>query len=368
MKKLILPLILFLAPLFSFAQQNTWTPEQQEQFKKQMDDFKVQMQMQMEQLQDSLLKMQSELKKNGWGSIDSSNFHFEMPEMPEMPEIPEMPEMSGVPDVPPPPPPGVYGNKDSQMEIYAGDDSTEVRVGKWKLTVDEGDGNDHVRIYRDENCCDDNDSERSLKNIDTKFLLFDIGLNNYFASGLSSSFPSPYSPLVPNPGKSWVVNLHLFNQRVNLVDHHLWLTYGAFFEFNSYKYNSSDVMIPRLDSVAFSSSEVSLKKNKLSTTYVGIPLMLRYESNRSNPERSFHIAGGVFGEYLIGSHTKIKTTTNDKTKQHDDFNLNRFRYGVTGRIGYGWASLFVNYSVSELFENGINPVVYPASAGLALEF
>jgi hypothetical protein len=72
------------------------------------------------------------------------------------------------------------------------------------------------------------------------------------------------------PGKSWVVNLHVFNQRINLVDHHLWLSYGAFFEFNSYKYSSDQVMVPRLDSVAFVESETDLKKNKLSPTYIGI--------------------------------------------------------------------------------------------------
>lgn len=112
-------------------------------------------------------------------------------------------------------------------------------------------------------------------------------------------------------------------------------------------------MIPRIDSVALESSEVSLKKNKLAATYVGIPIMLRFETKPGDLNRSFHIAAGGFGEYLIGSHTKTKSTSNDKVKQHDDFNLNRFRYGVTGRIGYGWASLFVNYSLSEL----LNPAL-----------
>lgn len=346
MKKVVLQLLILIAPLMAFSQQNAWTPEQQEQFKKQMEDFKLQLNREMDQLRDSLAQMESQMKEGDLGMPDSMSWNFTIPE--------------------PPPPPDLFGDENSPMEIYAGDDSTEVRVGKWRISVDEGDGDDHVKFYRDENCCPD--EEKELKSIQTKFLLFDLGLNNYFATGLSSNFPAPYDPLVPNPGKSWVVNLHLFNQRLNLIDHHLWLSYGAFFEFNSYKYNSEEFMIPRLDSVAFQSSEVALKKNKLACTYIGIPVMLRYESNRSNLNHSFHIAAGGFGEYLIGSHTKTKSTSNDKIKQHDDFNLNRFRYGITGRIGYGWASLFVNYSLSELFESGTGPVLYPASAGLALEF
>ncbi|MEO6169217.1 MAG: porin family protein [Chitinophagales bacterium] len=348
MKKIVLQLLILIAPLMAYPQQKDWTPEQQGQFKKQMEDFKVQLNKEMDQLRDSLEQLQISMKEGDWSQMDSMDWNFTIPEIP--------------------PPPGMMGDENSNMEIYAGEDSTEVRIGKWKMTVEEGHDNDRVRFYKDENCCDDEMDEEDLKDLQTKFLLLDIGLNNYFAKGLSSNFPAPYDPLVPNPGKSWVVDLHLFNQRLNLVDHHLWLSYGVFFEFNSYKYNSDDVIIPRIDSVAFQSSEVALQKNKLACTYIGIPLMLRYESNRSNLNHSFHVAAGGFGEYLLGSHTKVKSSNNDKLKQRDDFNLNRFRYGITGRIGYGWASLFVNYSLSELFEDGTGPVLYPASAGLALEF
>ena len=348
MKKILLPIVILVAPLVAFSQQNGWTPEQQEQFRQQMEQFKVQLQQQMDQMHDSLAQMQEHLKQQDWSGMDSMDWNI--------PEVPPTPE-----DVP-------FGNDNTYIEVNPGDDSTEVRIGKWKMSVEEGnDGNDKVKVYKDENCCDD-EGDHVRKNVETKFCLLDIGLNNYFASGLSSNFPSPYQPLVPNPGKSWVVDLHLFNQRVNLIDHNLWLSYGVFFEFNSYKYNSQEVMIPRLDSVAFETKEEALKKNKLSCTYIGIPLMLRFESNRSDFNKSFHIAAGGFGEYLIGSHTKVKTTNNDKTKQHDDFNLNRFRYGITGRIGYGWASLFVNYSLSDLFESGTGPVLTPASAGIAFEF
>ena len=96
--------------------------------------------------------------------------------------------------------------------------------------------------------------------------------------------------------------------------------------------------------------------------------MLRYETNPYDESKSFHIAAGGFGEYLLGGHTKTKSSTGDKTKQHDDFNLSRFRYGITGRIGYGWVNLFVNYSLSELFEAGTGPVLTPVSGGIAFEF
>jgi hypothetical protein len=85
-------------------------------------------------------------------------------------------------------------------------------------------------------------------------------------------------------------------------------------------------------------------------------------------ERSFHISAGGFGEYLMGAHTKTKNNSDAKNKQHDDFNLNRFRYGITARAGYGWVSLFTNISLSELLVSGAGPVLYPVSGGLAFEF
>jgi len=225
---------------------------------------------------------------------------------------------------------------------------------------------DQVQFYISD-CCDDYDDEY-MKNVETKFLLLDIGVNNYFAKGFQSDLASQYDPMEPNPGKSWVVNIHAVNQRVNLIDHHLWLSYGIFFEFNSYKFNSDMVLVPNIDSVAFVQSDVSLKKNKLSCEYVGIPLMLRYETNPAHMDESFHISAGGFGEYMIGAHTKVKTNDNAKLKAHDDFNLNRFRYGITTRAGYGWVNVFANFALSELLHGNLDPVVYPFSAGLALEF
>jgi hypothetical protein len=222
----------------------------------------------------------------------------------------------------------------------------------------------HVYNNSDNEYCNSDD----LDNVKTKFLQLDVGINNYFEKNFNSKLPAQYQPMEPNPGKSWVVNIHAFDQQLNLIDHHFWLAYGVFFELNSYKYNSDEVMIQNIDSVAFKTSDVALKKNKLSCEYVGIPLMLRYESNPGNFSNSFHISAGGFGEYLIGAHTKVKSTTNDKAKVHDDFNLNRFRYGIAARVGYGWANLFVNYSLSELLQEGTGPVVYPFSAGFALEF
>ncbi|MFI5135218.1 MAG: outer membrane beta-barrel protein [Chitinophagales bacterium] len=359
MKKLIL--IFVMMPFAGFSQ---WTQQQQDDYRKQMEQLQQQMNDEMQQLRDSLQQLKQTID---WSTFDSVNSELRD----EMPE-PPMPGMMEAPMPEPPMPPGET-EKFPGGEVYTNNrDTTIVRFGKWHVTVQENDGGkDHVQVYKDEDCdgCGDNDHswDNSMHTVETKFLLLDVGVNNYFGPNFNSRLPG-YEWFEPNPGKSWVVNIHLVNQRLNLIDHHLWLSYGLYFELNSYKYNNENVLAPRIDSVAYQLSDVPLKKNKVSCEYMGIPLMLRYESNPHDLSNSFHISAGGFGEYLIGARTKIKTTTNDKTKVHDDFNLNPFRYGITARAGYGFVNVFANFGLSKFFKDDVQPTAYPFSAGLAFEF
>ncbi|MBA3648377.1 MAG: PorT family protein [Chitinophagales bacterium] len=360
MKSVLLTAWMFLLlPAVGFSQQ-VWTPEQQQQFQQEMEQWKVQFQQQMLQLQDQLAKMKEELKDQNRDSGSDFDIQFEVPPMPPMP-------------------PGSTGdqNEEDTTSFLMPDmdnennDSTEVKVGRWNIIVRDNHNKDeqHVNIYKDKTDCTDNEESHHLKNIETKYLLLDVGLNNYSGRNGVSNLTANYSPLKVNTGKSWVVDVHLINQKINLISYHLWLSYGIFFEFNSYKFNDlTNVLVPRVDSVVFVSSEQPLKKNKLSPTYVGIPVMLRLETNPDDINKSFHISAGGFGEYLLGAHTKTKTTSGDKNKQHDDFNLNDFRYGITGRIGYGWFNLYTNVSLSTLFAKDVAPEAYPWSVGLAFEF
>jgi len=352
MKKLTLIFVMMI-PLAGFSQ---WTQQQQDEYRKQMEQLQQQMNQEMHQLQDSLKHLQD----IDWSAFDSINSELRM----EMPEAPEAPS--------------TYSNPGETQsfpggEVYTNNrDTTIVRLGKWHVNVQENDeGKDHVQIYKDENCdgcdMDDHSWDNGMRTVVTKFLLLDVGVNNYFGPNFNSRLPG-YEWFEPNPGKSWVVNIHLVNQRLNLIDHHLWLSYGLYFELNSYKYNNDNVLVPRIDSIAYQVSDAPLKKNKVSCEYLGIPLMLRYESNPHDLSNSFHISAGGFGEYLMGARTKIKTTTNEKSKVHDDFNLNPFRYGITARAGFGFVNVFANFGLSKFLKDDVQPTAYPFSAGLAFEF
>ncbi len=99
----------------------------------------------------------------------------------------------------------------------------------------------------------------------------------------------------------------------------------------------------------------TLRKSQLITNYVEVPLELRYTLNPDDPARSFKISvGGRIG-YMYDAFTKIKYKADGEAKQIKDkqnFNLNRLRYGVSAKIGFGNFALFGYYNLSTLFEEG----------------
>lgn len=119
------------------------------------------------------------------------------------------------------------------------------------------------------------------------------------------------------------------------------------------QYASSDQAI---EMVSASSAGVSgLKKSQLITNYIDVPVEIRFMTKPEDPTRSFKVSvGGRIG-YLYDSFTKLKYSDNGgtkKVKDKQDYNLNKIRYGLSGKIGIGNFSFFTYYNLSPLFEKG----------------
>jgi len=99
----------------------------------------------------------------------------------------------------------------------------------------------------------------------------------------------------------------------------------------------------------------TLKKSQLITNYIDVPLEFRYTSNPDDPARSLKISIGGRVGYLYDAMTKIKFKDDGELKQIKDkqtFNLNRLRYGVSAKVGFGNFALFGYYNLSPLFKEG----------------
>jgi hypothetical protein len=96
-----------------------------------------------------------------------------------------------------------------------------------------------------------------------------------------------------------------------------------------------------------------VRNSKLITNFVDIPVELRFTSNPDDPARAFKVAIGGRVGYLLDSFAKVKYKEDGemkKLKDKQDFNLNKLRYGVSARIGYGNFSIFAYYNLTDLFE------------------
>lgn len=207
---------------------------------------------------------------------------------------------------------------------------------------------------------------KPLKNVQTKWLLMELGLNGYINNQGGFSAPVGYSELALQPARSVNFNLHLFSQGVNLIRHKLQLQYGVKFAFGDYRFEEDVIVMPREAELTLLPAEEPLKKSKLSTTYLDIPIGLSFATDPASYESSFRVGAGAFGGVLLGARTKYKTINDKKVKETDRYNLNNFRYGVSGNIGYGWFNLYVNYVMSDFFADNEGPVLNTWEAGIVI--
>lgn len=263
------------------------------------------------------------------------------------------------------------------------------------------DGKNVFRAYQDTAYA----RQKLKKNLHTRWFVFDLGFNNYRdksdyggamimslhpanTSGwymdnkqASISFGKSYDysgaalnsfaprmasePLSPSefkliPGKSVNFNLWIIMQRLNLYKHKLNLVYAAGLEMNNYRFARSISYVPGYPTTIIRDS-VNFSKNKLFVQYLSVPLMLNYTANPARPNRSFKFSAGVMGGYLLKARTKQVSEERGKVRLTDEFSLNKWRFGLTGEIGYGPIKLYSNFALTPLHDYGLEQ--YPFSVG-----
>ncbi len=100
------------------------------------------------------------------------------------------------------------------IHVYVEDDSVDIRIG--------------------------NPDRDPYRNVRTRWILMDIGTDiliadeNYYVEGID--------PFELNAWKSTNVNLHLFQQRINLINHAVNLKWGLTFQFHKYYFNNPFIL------------------------------------------------------------------------------------------------------------------------------
>lgn len=120
------------------------------------------------------------------------------------------------------------------------------------------------------------------------------------------------------------------------------------------------------------STTIKYKKNKLVTSYLEVPLELRYSTKPDNMNSGWKLALGIKVGTALDAKVKSKVDLDQNQvggyfqKIRDKKYFNNSRFAVTARAGYGNVSLFASYTVTDYIKQGFGPIVHPYSFGLCL--
>lgn len=109
-------------------------------------------------------------------------------------------------------------------------------------------------------------------------------------------------------------------------------------------------------------------KNKISTSYLDLPIEFRFRIKPDVRGKNFWIAPGFRAGFLLSDFwkKKIDSPNSSKEKIYNIQFIEKFHYGVSLRAGYYKFGGYVFYSLTDLFEKNRGTYLTPFSVGITL--
>jgi hypothetical protein len=252
-------------------------------------------------------------------------------------------------------------------------DTTRVKVGKLNVTITEDDTKVSNEDEADED--DDEDHDSDLKDELTHWGGIDLGVNVLLTPDNDTDYPEGSEWLEQDYARSLSWSFNIFETKIRIVKDYVSIVTGLGLTYNSYTFGDTVnivtneiVGLPGDSTFADVGDYHNFDKNKFRASYLKIPLMLEFNTSL-DPERTFHVAGGVIGGWNMGTIKKQKYENEGakvKNREKGDFNLTPFTLDAAVRVGYRNYTLFANYGLTPFFEDGKGPELHNLTVGLAL--
>lgn len=200
----------------------------------------------------------------------------------------------------------------------------------------------------------------------------ELGVNSLLNADRSFSLDGSDAPYSLDYGKSISVGVNLFEKTFRIVKNNFYFSTGLGFEFNNFRFDNKTVIFnPDADPLTLSYDTVRhITKNKLTASYLNVPLLLTVAGNNKKGKNTFHVSVGGMVGWKYRAHQKVVYTDDDgdkkKDKEFDNFNMNPFRFTAMARMGYKNIGLFANYAINPLFQKNKGPELYPLTIGISL--
>lgn len=268
---------------------------------------------------------------------------------------------------------GIHVNVDED------DETGEVRVGTHKWVYDSEGEVTHKRIR--------------LEKFNGHWGGLGLGINGYVNEKYVYELPQEYEYLDLLWQKSVNIDLNIYEQNINLSQHrNFGIVTGIGYSINNYRFTKSfTVMQDSNYFVGAYNKGVNVRKSKIVTNFITIPVLFEFQDKNPSPltKHRWHVSlGAIFG-VRVHAHQKtyfneldkdykladpvsgdiIATTTSPsypKAKVHDNFYMRPFKVDASLRVGWGWINLYANVALTEMFNSGKGPKLYPFSVGIML--
>jgi len=115
--------------------------------------------------------------------------------------------------------------------------------------------------------------------------------------------------------------------------------------------------------------DLNYKRNKITSKYATVPLMLNFKSNPNDDDKSLKLEAGVQADYLIGSHQKQKWgegNEKEKKKIKGDYGFEDYRIEYVAQFGYGDLVIYGKYYPTNTFKTERGPSVNTACVGMVI--
>jgi len=225
-----------------------------------------------------------------------------------------------------------------------------------------------ILVIGDLNDDEDDDSEDPAEDF-KHWRGFSMGVNGFMNQGGDINLPDKYSYMDLDYRRSLNFQFNLIERQINLVNNNFKIVTGFGFDYHLYELANKTILDPDSSftwGVIDSTDVYSYRRNKLRCTYLQVPLLLEFNTS-NDPEKTFHIAFGVIGQFLISSRTKqvLMEGKNETTNvRKDSYNMSPFAAKAHVNLGYKNWTFFGEYNLTPLFQSGKGPELYSFTAGL----
>lgn len=219
---------------------------------------------------------------------------------------------------------------------------------------------------------DDDDYDSDPKYQLTWWNGVDLGVNGILNKdyGMNLSQDPSTGMLEPRYGSSRYISFNFAQVKGRIVKDYVGITTGLTFQIYNYKFSGSNELRFVSDSMFIApTGEKNVSKNKLRAEYLGIPVMLEFNTSL-DPKKSFHITAGVIGKVRLGNMYKQKFSfdgNDNKTALKGDLGLNRWAADAVLRIGYRRLTIFGQVGLLPMFDNAGTQDFYTFATGFYIK-